>query len=518
VTNRSHQYLRSSFPIIMVLGLLLLPAANAQMTATVVSRLTLNPGDDFLTSAVIDSSSGFAYFGTSPYYSGLGPITPSSIVKVSVSNFTRVGAITLPKDDNQGEAGLGAAVIDTTNGYAYFATGSGWFTYVYGPATIVKIRLSDFTRVASLVLDDVHAPILTAVLDNAGGYAYFGTYTDLGRIIRIHLSDFSLDGVLTLEPGEGKLRGGVIDERSGFAYFGTGSTTIPPRIVKVRLSDFTRVGAINFGNSIASSGFSSGMVGIGSGYAYFGTEGSPAILIKIRLSDFTLLGNITLDQDENDAEVAVSDSVYGYVGTASSGAFSVPAKVVAFRLDPFSRVGALTLEHDSALASGVFDMSKGFAYFGSWSSPASIVKVKVIGTTSTTTITESSSTATSQTHTETATKTITSSLTQGAKTTQLSTSTATQTYIETAAVINAATIPLTTTTQVTTTTMTRSELEMPVGEGGLFALCALAVLIVITPRLRLMRRGGRTCRVCGFKNPPYADHFCARCGNSFGVE
>ena len=65
------------------------------------------------------------------------------MVKVRLSDFTRVAALTL----NTGEdGGLFSAVIDTANGFAYFGT---WTS----PGIVVKVRLSDFTRVAALTLN-----------------------------------------------------------------------------------------------------------------------------------------------------------------------------------------------------------------------------------------------------------------------------------------------------------------------------------------------------------------------------
>ena len=82
---------------------------------TRVGAVTLNTGEDAVSAAVIDEGAGYAYFGT--YTS------PARVVKVALGAGanppTRVGALTL----NTGEDYVaGAAVIDTTPGYAYFGT------------------------------------------------------------------------------------------------------------------------------------------------------------------------------------------------------------------------------------------------------------------------------------------------------------------------------------------------------------------------------------------------------------
>src|SRR5438093_5367812 len=69
-----------------------------------VGTLTLNLGENYLESAVIDPAAGFAYFGT--YTS------PGIIVKVRLSDLTRIGGLTL----NAGESNVTRAVIDTAAG------------------------------------------------------------------------------------------------------------------------------------------------------------------------------------------------------------------------------------------------------------------------------------------------------------------------------------------------------------------------------------------------------------------
>ncbi len=56
-------------------------------------------------------------------------------------------------------------------------------------------------------------------------------------------ANFARVGALTLNSGENLVRCAVIDPAGGFAYFGT--LTNPGTVVKVRLSDFTRVGVLS---------------------------------------------------------------------------------------------------------------------------------------------------------------------------------------------------------------------------------------------------------------------------------
>src|SRR5881398_3475300 len=99
--------------------------------------------------------------------------------------FTRVGALTL----NPGEDKLFSAVIDSAGGFAYFGTGTS-------PGVVVKVRLSDFTRVGALTLNPREDLLLSAVIDSANGFAYFGTFA--GIVVKVSLSDFTRVGALTL--------------------------------------------------------------------------------------------------------------------------------------------------------------------------------------------------------------------------------------------------------------------------------------------------------------------------------
>src|SRR2546428_7771099 len=107
-------------------------------------------------------------------------------------------------------------------------------------------RLSEFKRGCGLILDrgeDGHGGFSpAAAVDLAAGFAYFGTETSPGIVVKVRLADFTRVGALTLNPGEDLLSSAVIDSTGGYAYFGT--DTFPGIIVKVRLSDFTRVGAL----------------------------------------------------------------------------------------------------------------------------------------------------------------------------------------------------------------------------------------------------------------------------------
>jgi len=142
-----------------------------------VSVLTLSSGMNQLTSAVIDTTNGYAYFGTGT--------SPGIVAKVSLGSSTAspslIGSVTL----SSGMDGLYSAVIDTTNGSAYFGTGTV-------PGIVVKVSLGSGTASPSLVgyvtLSSGMDILYSAVIDTTNGSAYFGTGTSPGIMAKINVT------------------------------------------------------------------------------------------------------------------------------------------------------------------------------------------------------------------------------------------------------------------------------------------------------------------------------------------
>src|SRR2546428_12102006 len=113
--------MRKLLVVSLIIVLAVASALTAIPEATAFSRvgaLTLNAGENYLASAVIDSAAGFAYFGTQT--------DPGIVVKVRLSDFTRGGCISL----NTGELRINSAVIDSAAGFAYFGTETNFFSVV----------------------------------------------------------------------------------------------------------------------------------------------------------------------------------------------------------------------------------------------------------------------------------------------------------------------------------------------------------------------------------------------------
>jgi hypothetical protein len=362
-----------------------------------VDALTLAAGENDITALAIDAVSGFAFAGTNT--------TPGIIAKVRLSDFTQTAARTLLA----GENGISAAALDPAGSFGIFAFAGGIskvrlsdlfettssrirnallsdlsqvaqisglfgvqsatidehgeYLYlgrdVYG--TIEKIRLADFTPVATVTLPRDESRVTSTALDPSRSTLLVAVTTPPAKLVRIDLTGFQRRDALALRTGEDDSYCSVIDESAGFAYFGT--YTEPGMVVKVRLPDFARVGALTL--EPGENGLTSAVIDSAAGFAYFGTYTDPGAVVKIRLSDFTRVAAVTLQPLESYLTSAAIDTAAGsaYFGASPVGAFGLVTKL---RLSDFTRVSSLAVAGpNDPVSSMVIDPAGGYLYTGS---------------------------------------------------------------------------------------------------------------------------------------------------------
>ncbi len=358
--------------------------SNPPMRAGAVSLVS---GENHLHCAVIDAANGYAYFGTAD--TSVPSPGPPEVIKIRLGTGsnppTRVGSISVGPSPPAGQGGFWCAVVDTTNGYAYF--GAGY------PSLVAKVALGagdDLpTHVGSAEFEWLEVHLVSAVIDPVNDYAYFGANTAPGRLIKVALRGPGKPpervGCLILNSGEDHPRCAVIDPGNGYAYLGTSG--VPGRVVKVALGEGdslpTRIGAVTLNASPApgESGLESAVIDTDNGYAYFGTTTSPARVVKVKLGQGgaapTRIGAVILETNENNLRCAVIDTENGY---AYFGTTTFPGRVVKINLgtgeDPPTRVGAVTLiTGEDELRCAVIDPTNGYAYFGTDTSPGKVVKI-----------------------------------------------------------------------------------------------------------------------------------------------
>lgn len=319
--------------------------------------------------AVIDPIRGYAYFGTGT--------TTGTVARVRLADTMHEEGLKL----NAGEGPLGSAVIDPLGGYAYFGTDTA-------PGKVIKVRLSDFTRVGSVTLNPGENNLTSAVIDPVQGFAYFGTNSSPGRVVQVRLADLKRRGAVTLNAGENALTSAVIDPAKRLAYFGT--NTSPGIVVKLRLATFARVGALKLaqgnwsmaaGGIYGDNGLLSAAIDPAAGYAYFGTTGFDELneptgsVVKVRLTDFTRVGAVKLP-GSHQVRAAAIDPAHGnayFVYDAQHfhdyerSGLVCRVRLADFRVSDvhdFYKLYSYQNAESSQLACAVVDPAGGYAYLG----------------------------------------------------------------------------------------------------------------------------------------------------------
>lgn len=222
-----------------------------------------------LSRGVIDSKGDYLYYAVFS--------APGGVVKINAHTLACEGTLFLNHDENN----LYCALIDSTDQYAYFTTTRTDFGNTL-PKKVVKVRLSDLTRVGAFTFNAGEDVIEHAAIDSVGGFAYFGTMTSPGIIIKVRLSDMTRAGTLTLNTGENRISQAVVDSAGGYAYF---TTEYPSQIIKVRLSDFTRVATLKIDSPFLNENIlDEAVLDPLRGQIYFLANYS---VVTLRLSDFT---------------------------------------------------------------------------------------------------------------------------------------------------------------------------------------------------------------------------------------
>jgi len=166
---------------------------------------------------------------------------------------------------------------------------------------------------------------MSAVIDAEQAFAYFGTATAPAVIVKVKLSDLTRSGALILNPGENYLNSATIDSGNGFAYFGAG--TAPGIVVKVRLFDLARVGAYILNPRESLYTHAALFISSTDGMLYVTVAGDQVLglaggLVKVRTSDLSRMGAVTLALDPGNF-VSGEGAVDSTKGLAYLGVYTV---------------------------------------------------------------------------------------------------------------------------------------------------------------------------------------------------
>jgi len=220
-----------------------------------LGRALLDAGQNYVYGFTV--SGGYIYGGTQTL--------PSQVIKFSIGTMEKVANFTLATDDGYTEESCAIVVGD----YLYLGN---WKSP--GPARIVKVDLTTFTKVSTLMLDSTD----TSIWDLASDDTYLYAACSTAHLVRINLTDFTRKDNLTLSATPYSLQ-----YENGYLYAGVSSGLL----YKIDVSTFsvTNTLDVDTGLSVPIDCLASK----GDGWLYAGyTDSSPVGYIrKVNLTTFS---------------------------------------------------------------------------------------------------------------------------------------------------------------------------------------------------------------------------------------
>jgi len=281
-----------------------------------------------------------------------------------MSSAPAAAALTLTGD---GGGGVSMAV-DPAELYAYVGTGAS-------PAKIVKVRLSDMSRIDAIELATGENNAAALAIDDAGEYLYACCYTTAAKIVKIRLSDFTAIGTLTLETGENLASCAAWDSVTQHLYVGLAPVGVAGIIAKIgpgtttptRVAVLTLSSGDNYPYSMALDS--------AAGYGYWGCFTSPGRIVKVALAgNMTRTAALDLTAGENSIRGMAADVTRGYL---YAGCWLSAIKVAKVAISSFTESAVLTLsagENETRFLA--IDEVNGHLFVGCNLSPGKIVKVQ----------------------------------------------------------------------------------------------------------------------------------------------
>jgi len=257
----------------------------------------------------ITSVNGGVTYCNGNVYAGDWGSNPAKIAKVATSTMTLVGSL----------------LSLTAGEYYVYALETDGSTFLYVALYsnhIVKVKLSDFTRVGVVALASGENYPYALSIDSMYLYVALDQSSGNPELTRIILSSFKEDTSVTFESGEDDPYTVLADSTSSVStYVYVGLDVSPGIIVKVSVSTWARVSAVtvNSADSINDMTFDTAR-----GMIYAVTDSNPFAVVQVKVSDLSTVTTLVGDLEETSAYYIrrVGDNSV-FVGTDVSPATSV---------------------------------------------------------------------------------------------------------------------------------------------------------------------------------------------------
>ena len=333
--------------------------------------------------------------------------------------FTRTFQYTAQIATSLGEVNVIKMLVDKANGVAYAAVSGGTLAGQADVSKLIKIRLSDFTRIATLTLSANRLADAAIDLELQEIYTYHRTLSlpTTPKVLKVNLSTFTVTGTISLPanvdfgfagdvPVE-NTRGVLAAVKVGTYHYLTGhysnatngaggqGAVVPQKtLFKIVTEDpvtpannftistygnygGTAISGVLIGGPGTAAGFSSNCFSTGidyeNGHAYYMAVGSPdggvtnvtAVMLKINVSDMSLIDHVFLSAAADLTPNSVAyDSVrdLAFAGTSTSLLFKIDASTMTI-LESFN-VATLTGQTVNGVISVSVDTLNGYVYMG----------------------------------------------------------------------------------------------------------------------------------------------------------
>ncbi len=263
-----------------------------------------------------------------------------------------------------------SAVIDGAGKYAYFGTYTS-------PAKVLKVDLDNFQITDTLILDEETTGtndienLNTAIINSNANNAYFSTATTPSKVVKIDLDDFSYADHVDLLPEVASITSAIGDKEEKYLYFGTAAN----QVVRIPTMDFSRFGAKVLPLAEDEKSFYSVVISPDSKKLYFGTRTSPARIITIDIANakFEKENTYIFDEGVDNLITAVidQDGENAYFGTDE-----LPGKIVKVDLRLAEKEQGTLDFIEQGLGkffTSQINYADNKAYFASHTDPASII-------------------------------------------------------------------------------------------------------------------------------------------------
>lgn len=291
-------------------GFVLLAQAGSleRIGHTTLTPRHASPDDKGMYAAVIDPTNGYAYF----FGNYLFKLDITGSLPVQVGTNIQTGQFT-------------EGAIDPAAGYAYMPKGNGIiYRFALGTGTNSVSNAGSLTLAGtgatSIVIDDSDP-------NPANHYGYVLCSGTPATVVKVALSNFTAVSSVTLNAGENNFAWGEIDTKNGYAYFASYILyTAPaiPQILKIKLTPGTsapvRLGAVSLGATPVPLWTAS--IDTLHGYAYYctddGTTNVPETVFKVKLGDGDALpvpvpfGGVSFKTNEVQITSQIMDPAGGY--------------------------------------------------------------------------------------------------------------------------------------------------------------------------------------------------------------